>query len=103
MVSEPVQLDKVTASDFIPLVDSTFQIRWLNSPPHQWILNSVQELGNEVSGKRRAFSLLFSGPREPILAQGVYPLEHDSLGTLEIFVVPIGVTQDNCQYQVIFA
>jgi Domain of unknown function (DUF6916) len=39
---------------------------------------------------RAPFSVLFHGPLEPVLPQGIYQLEHDQLGTLELFIVPVG-------------
>ena len=39
--------------------------------------------------RREPFSLLFSGPTVPTLPQQIYRLEHDALGVLEIFLVPI--------------
>jgi hypothetical protein len=33
---------------------------------------------------------VFRGPLEPILPQGIYRLEHEHLGALELFIVPIG-------------
>ena len=43
---------------------------------------------------RLAFSLLWRGPREPLLAQGIYtlaaPAESEALGRLDLFLVPLG-------------
>ena len=48
------------------------------------------------------FTLEFRGPREPVLPQGVWPLEHSALGTIEIFLVPVGPDdQGNC-YEAVF-
>lgn len=55
------------------------------------------------SGERSAFSLIFRGPTEPMLAQGIHPLEHAELGRLEIFLVPLGRDASGAQYQAIFA
>ncbi len=39
---------------------------------------------------RLQFSLVFRGPLEPVLPQAIYGLEHDALGHLDLFLVPIG-------------
>src|ERR1051326_3799675 len=40
--------------------------------------------------KRTAFSLFFLGPHEPFFEQRIYKFEHDTLGSLEFFIVPVG-------------
>lgn len=49
-----------------------------------------------------AFSLLFVAPAGPWLPQGTYPVTHPALGTMEIFLVPIGKMQDGNGYQAVF-
>ena len=99
---EAVQLDKATAGTFSPYIESPFNIALPSLGSLTLILNSVTEVGPDAPGRRRAFSLIFLGPMQPILPQQIYALEHDSIGALEIFIVPIGVTQCNCQYEAIF-
>jgi hypothetical protein len=50
-----------------------------------------------------AFSLLFAAPKGPWLPQAIYSIKHSSLGTLEIFLVPIGPLPGGNGYQAIFA
>jgi hypothetical protein len=49
-----------------------------------------------------AFSLLFSAPKGPVLSQAIYPVMHPSLGTMEIFLVPVGPVAGGNAYQAIF-
>lgn len=58
---------------------------------------------NVPEGARTPFSLIFRGPAEPLVEQGIRPLEHDELGTLEIFVVPIAQESDGLRYQAVFS
>ena len=51
---------------------------------------------------RQGFALLFRGPREPVLPQETYPITHPSLGTLEIFIVPVGLEAGGALYEAIF-
>jgi hypothetical protein len=39
---------------------------------------------------RTPFSVLFNGPLEPVLPQGIYRLEHEQFGSVELFLVPVG-------------
>jgi hypothetical protein len=52
--------------------------------------------------KGGAFSLIFSAPRGPWLAQAIYPMRHGVLGAMEIFLVPIGPLGEGNGYQAIF-
>lgn len=52
---------------------------------------------------RLQFSLVFSGPPEPVLPQGTYGLDHAELGHLDMFLVPIGPAADAMRYQAVFA
>jgi hypothetical protein len=43
------------------------------------------------------------GPTAPILPQRIYAVEHTSLGSLELFLVPLQPDGDGARYQVIFS
>ena len=48
------------------------------------------------------FSLLFYGPLQPVLPQCIYRLNHDALGSMEIFLVPLGPDAESMQYEAVF-
>jgi hypothetical protein len=54
-------------------------------------------------GTRNPFRLVFRGPHEPVLPQRMYRLEHDPIGPLEIFLVPITRDAESVNYEAIFA
>ena len=58
--------------------------------------------GPAREGGRQPFSLLFRGPTEHRLEQATYPLEHPQLGTVEIFMVPVGVSGSGLEYEAVF-
>lgn len=64
-------------------------------------LVECERLGGTVL-EREPFSLVFLGPREPVLPQRIYELTHNELGELEIFLVPIAQDADGTRYQAIF-
>lgn len=66
-------------------------------------LAEAEGLGEPYSpGLRAPFSLIFRGPPEPIMPQGTYRLHHDTLGALELFLVPVQPDAAGTRYQAIF-
>ena len=63
-------------------------------------LTQVSEL--KLSDKQEQFSILFRGPRNPFLGQGMRSLEHEKLGQADLFLVPIGEDADSYFYEAIF-
>jgi len=51
---------------------------------------------------REPFSIVFHGPAEHVLPQRVWPLEHDELGRIELFLVPLGPEGDAMRYEAVF-
>jgi hypothetical protein len=57
---------------------------------------------DKIEGVER-FALYFLGPGDFYLPQRVYTLEHEALGTLEIFIVPVGARDKRYEYEAIFS
>ena len=52
---------------------------------------------------RAQFSAIFRGPAEPLLQQAIYGLDHEALGPLDLFLVPVGSTEDGTlDYEAVF-
>ncbi|HTQ10812.1 MAG TPA: hypothetical protein VMI31_12120 [Fimbriimonadaceae bacterium] len=92
-----LRLDEVTAADFAPHIGTEFR-----AEATVLTLSKAEELGAAGIGSRAPFILIFKAPAEAALGQGTYALDHEALGRLEIFLVPIGVTPDSRTYQAIF-
>lgn len=92
--------------DFLNNVGSEFTVaRKLGGNPLVLELVSVTPLPSTGVGHRAApFSLEFRGPNEPLLEQAIHSLEHDGLGRLELFLVPLGPDPetDRMRYEAIF-
>ncbi|GAB4410278.1 MAG: hypothetical protein Fur0044_03980 [Anaerolineae bacterium] len=95
-------LDKLTSADFAAYLHQPFRIRLEGMEPLETELIEVTELGEAAPGRRRAFSLIFRGPRQIVLPQQIYPLEHKVMGALDLFLVPIGPDQAGMRYEAIF-
>jgi hypothetical protein len=56
-----------------------------------------------AGGGIERFSLFFHGPADRVLTQGTYEFEHDALGSLTLFIVPIlGSTPERIVYEASF-
>jgi hypothetical protein len=51
---------------------------------------------------RAPFSVVFRGPRDPVLPQRIYRLQHAEIGTFELFLVPIGRDASGTRYEAVF-
>lgn len=65
-------------------------------------LIEVSGYGRRPDAAREAYSLVFRGPKQPLLAQCIYSLRHELMGQLEIFLVPIGPDSEGMRYEAIF-
>lgn len=99
-------LDGLTAADFAAACDEPFHLAAEvdGLDPLAFTLEAVEPLGDHIpeGATRRPFSLAFRGPRSPELRQGTYPLRHATLGTLDIFVVPVARDEHGVRYEAVF-
>jgi hypothetical protein len=102
-------LESITLETFRPRVGETFRLDLDGQAALDFVLESALEApvtGWQPPGAveaRRPFSLVFVGPPTVVLPQRIYRLEHDRLGTLEIFIVPVGRTAEGVRYEAVFS
>ena len=98
-MSEPLQ-----STDFQPQVNHVFSVRLDDATTVDLQLVSVTELGAATgSGPRAPFSLHFLGPVSQYhLQQHTYELMNETLGTFDIFIVPLGPEAGRMRYEAIF-
>ncbi len=106
-------LGSFTSQTFSPHVGDTFTLAVEGMPPVELQLISVTEVGALSSGRpvreaqdyngRVPFSLLFRGQLDLYLPQQIYHFEHDRLGAMDIFIVPIGPDAQGMRFEAIFA
>jgi hypothetical protein len=82
-------LETLTLDDFAPLRGERFRIAPEDAPAFDAVLVEVTEIAREPGG-RAPFSLVFQGGPTPPLVQRTYRLEHETLGAIEVFLVPVG-------------
>ena len=96
--------ESLQLTDFQSRLDQTFSIHLDQTTMIDLQLISVTELGTATrTGFRTPFSLHFLGPvSQQYLKQHTYPMVHEQLGTLDIFIVPLGAEAGRMRYEAIF-
>jgi len=94
--------------DFKPYVNGDFAVRIGTDKAGKDVtvtlkLEEAKSVGPQVKGGREggSFSLHFVGDQHR-LAQGIYPVTHATLGTVEVFLVPAGPGGGGHGYHVVF-
>lgn len=90
----------VTADDFEPRLDDEFRLR-LPAGELALRLTEVRRLG-QAHRDGGAFAITFAATGAPVLPQATYPISHPALGTLEMFIVPIGPVKGGMGYEAVF-
>ena len=86
--------------DFAPLVGTTFA---LANALGELVLIDAEALPAGSGAPRAPFSLIFEGPLQPMLEQQIHAFRHETLGALELFLVPLSRGDSAVRYQAIFA
>jgi len=60
------------------------------------------EVSDQSAPHHVNFSLVFRGPHQPLLPQRIYALEHDALGRLDLFIVPVRRAPEGLEYEAVF-
>lgn len=93
-----IVLDKLTAATFAEHLHEPFR---LDGGAAGGLVLELAEVSEAPDGAR-PFSVVFLGPGEPVLPQRIHRLEHEALGALELFIVPIGRDAAGVRYQAVF-
>jgi len=64
-------------------------------------LLEATEVGG-TAGDRTPFSLIFRTAEEEPLMQRIYRVAHRKLGTMDLFLVPIGTDKEGMRYEAVF-
>ena len=96
-------LDRLTSQDFSAHLNQPFCIREQSMEPLDATLIEVTELGaNSEDAARQAFSIILRVPKEIVLPQSIYRVEHAALGALDLFLVPLGPDNEGMRYEAVF-
>lgn len=91
--------DDYKADDFRPAEGETFELE-ADGAKIALTLDFVQDLPRSVR-EQGSFRLLFLGPPEPLVPQGLYSLSRGG-ESYDIFIVPIAQSDKGSTYEAIF-
>jgi len=96
-------LQELTASHFQALVGAKFTIAPPEGPPFEAELFEVVLLEAHDGPRPQPFSAVFVDPRPAIvLPQQIFRVEHETLGALDLFLVPVGPSPGGMRYEAVF-
>jgi len=101
-------VEPFTLASFAPLLGDRFQL--VLNGPDVIDLTLVEADGGRAGSDEQAdagagrspFSVVFRGPLEPVLPQRIYGFRNETLGSFELFIVPIGPDDDGMRYEAVF-
>ena len=93
-------VENLTAALLFEQLNTKFRLHLPSTDIIELELINVEDFGQ--SGKQERFSILFKGPLDPALWQGMFKLDHDQLGTLDLFIVAVGREEDGMRYEAVF-
>ena len=97
-------LENFSIETFSEHLGSTFRVHTEASEPFNFELISATVLGGSTGEEmpRQPFSIVFRGPGDVLFPQRIYRMEHDKIGSFELFLVPIGPDEKGLRYEAIF-
>ena len=95
-------LESLHKENWLPFIKQTFSCVVEPDQSIAFELLEVTSLGEKSGAAREPYSLVFRGPAESVLEQGIVPLRHPELGEIAIFLVPIGPDSQGMRYEAVF-
>jgi len=97
-------LDTLDQADFAAHLGTRFRLRMADGAELELVLleASLHPHLPPQPGRRRGFSLVFRSPSPGHLPQGIYRLGHEAMGTMDLFLVPIGPREGGMCYEAVF-
>ncbi|HEY0553181.1 MAG TPA: hypothetical protein VGG20_02890 [Thermoanaerobaculia bacterium] len=83
-------LQDLTPARFEEHKGTPFRIDPGDGSPLEVVLHQVRRHEPHPGPRAEPFSAYFLGPKSPLLPQRIYRVVHDQLGTLDLFLVPLG-------------
>jgi len=89
--------------DFKGCLDQPFALE-LEGSIYPLKLISADKLNNSATvDDREAFSIVFRGESSLKLEQKIYRISHNTMGDMELFIVPIGPDDKGMRYEAVFS
>jgi hypothetical protein len=94
------ELDALNSRIFAEQLHTKFKILLAGQAPVELELIEVKE--SATAPKLELFSLGFRGPHSPRLNQQIHHLEHEKLGSFDLFLTAVGTEQEGLVYEAVF-
>ncbi|MFC1932589.1 DUF6916 family protein [Chloroflexota bacterium] len=100
-------LKNLEASYFTDYLNQSFSITTDSGEQVEAELSQVTAIETHQAAasqekRRQPFSIVFTGPMQPVLPQGIYLLKHEKLEPLSLFIVPISPDEKGMRYEAVF-
>ena len=92
--------DLLTHETFSKNINTKFKVQLDETNYVDLELEQASEL--KVFPQQEEFSIVFLGPIETFLGQGVRSFKHDEMGQFELFIVPIAQDEKGFHYEAVF-
>jgi hypothetical protein len=93
-------LETLNAETFSTHLNTTFRIRLTESECLDLELIEIDSARERP--RQEQFSIVFRGAKEKAVAQGTYPMDHERLGSFDLFLVPVSWDDQFVYYQAVF-
>ncbi|HEX5834127.1 MAG TPA: hypothetical protein VFY34_09750 [Pyrinomonadaceae bacterium] len=90
----------LTHQEFAQQANSRFQVEVDENTDVELELTQVSDL--KLYPQQEEFVLVFRGPLDMFLSQGVRNFKHDKMGRFEMFIVPVRQDQQGFYYEAVF-
>lgn len=92
--------DSLTQEAFAQNVNTKFHVSADDTNRVELELAEVSELKQLKAHEQ--FSVVFRGPLDLFMGQGMRSFDHEKLGQFELFIVPIRQDGEGCYYEAVF-
>jgi hypothetical protein len=65
-------------------------------------LELIEVVEARSTPRQQQFSIFFRGPLEYLLQQGTYHMEHEKMGAIDLFIVPVSKEPEGFRYEAVF-
>jgi hypothetical protein len=99
-----IMSDLLHVSDFAPLLNQTFSIRFTENVVLPAELIQVNEVDGYSPIERKPFSVVFrTEQKKEYYQQAITILHHPEKGDVAIFLVPLGLDSQGMRYEAVFS
>jgi hypothetical protein len=90
----------LTHEEFTKHANTKFHVQVDEHTPVELELTEISEL--KLYPHQEQFSIVFRGPLDMVLSQGIGSFTHEQMGQFELFIVPIRRDQQGFYYEAVF-